>query len=116
MGIRKDDKLIIRRGKDNKASIKGQDKAGTGGRDKADAEGRDKGNIGKQDKASIKRGRDDKASIRGEGDNKASTRKCDNKQARACYTVVQKLLRCSFFLAARSNSFLAFSSLESIID
>ena len=94
---------------DDDPVIEGDNKAGTGGDNKADIGGQDEADIGSDNDAGTG-GRDDKAGTGGQ-DSKGVAKPA----ARACYTGAQKLSRCAFLLAAHSNFFLTFSSLESII-
>ena len=88
------------KGEQNEAGIREDDKADTGGLDKAGLGQENKVGIEEQNKVG-----------RGERDDKGVV----EPAARVCCTEVHRLLRRNFLLAVRSNSFLAFSSLESVI-
>lgn len=125
--IKHDNKTGTRR--DNKTGTEEDNEAGTGGDDKTGTEEDNKlGMEGQNNKVGIG-GRDNKAATgRRDGnktgdptqDNKAGIKRRDNKGvaepvARAFYTRAQRLLHRIFLLVACSNTFLAFSSSESVI-
>lgn len=86
-----------------------KDKAGIGGDNKKDTKKRDKAGTKRDDKAG--RGKQDKETDIGKQDNERAVQPA----ARFYYIETQRFLHHAFFLAAHFNSFLAFSSLESVI-
>ncbi len=120
--LRAEDVRHVRAGlsteRDNKAGTRRDDGAGTRGDDGADTGGDNGAGIGGDDKPGIG-GPDDEPGTGGP-DNEPGTGGPDDKgaaepAARAFHTGARRLSRRAFLLAAHSDTFLVFSSSESVI-
>ncbi len=130
--LRAEDVRRVRAGpsteRDDKAGTGGDDGAGTGGDDGAGKGGDDEPGTGGPDDEPGTGGPDDKSGI-GRPDDEPGTGRPDDEPgtggrddegaaepaARAFRTGARRLSRRAFLLAAHSDTFLAFSSLESVI-